>query len=146
MEYAAHFQELHITWLFTNTQKEKIQEVFCGATSWSWHGMAYTYIYIYIFTYIYGIVHSVITLLGIPVHQLVNASKLICQSRGSNSGGHKSMQTWSRSSVVVQTKHQNGEAMWPKWLWLWNDRWCQTGWFEYLRNRWSIGFFTHNSL
>ena len=24
----------------------------------------------------------------------------------------KSMQTWARGSVVVQTKHQNGEEMW----------------------------------
>ena len=28
----------------------------------------------------------------------------------------------------------------------WNDCCCQTGWFEYLRNSWSPGIFTHNSL
>ena len=35
--------------------------------------------------------------------------------------------------------------MWYKWLWLWNDSWCQTGWFEYLRNGW-FPFYTQQSL
>ena len=49
----------------------------------------------------------------------------------------KHMQMWSRGAAVVQTKCQNGEEIWSKWLWPWNDCWCQTGWFEYLRNCWS---------
>ena len=60
---------------------------------------------------------------------------------------HKSMQTWSRGSAIFQTKWQNGKEMWWQWLWLWNDCWCQTGWFDYLRNCWSNGIFhTHQSL
>ena len=32
------------------------------------------------------------------------------------------------------------------WFWPCNDCWCQTKWFECLRNCWSPGIFTHNSL
>ena len=49
----------------------------------------------------------------------------------------KGMQMWSRVSAVVQTKCQNGEEMWSKWFWPWNDYWCQAGWLEHLRNCWS---------
>ena len=43
-------------------------------------------------------------------------------------------QLLSWGSVVVQTKHQNGEELWSDWLWPWKDCWCQTGLFEYIRN------------
>ena len=57
----------------------------------------------------------------------------------------------SRGSHKMHKKHgQEGQLfsdqMWSKWLLLWNDCWCQTGWFEYLRNCWSSGIVTHNSL
>ena len=51
-----------------------------------------------------------------------------------------------RRGEVFQTKCQNGEEIRSKLFWPWNDCWCQTGWFEYLRNSWSPGIFTHNSL
>ncbi len=38
---------------------------------------------------------------------------------------------------------QNGEE---RRLWTWHGCWCQTGWFEYFRNCWSTGIFTHNHL
>ncbi len=35
---------------------------------------------------------------------------------------------WWRRLAEVQTEHQNGEERGFKWLWMWNVRWCQTGW------------------
>ena len=55
----------------------------------------------------------------------------------------KSMQTWS---AVVQTRCQNGEEMWFKWLWPWNECWCQTGWFEYLRKLLILDFHAQQFL
>ena len=55
---------------------------------------------------------------------------LISQSCGS-SAVHKSMQ--------IRVRIWNADKMWSKWLWQWNDCWCQTGWFEHLRNCWSPG-------
>ena len=51
---------------------------------------------------------------------------------------HKSMQTWSIGSAVCQTKCQNEEKNWSKWLWPWNKGWCQTGWFEYVVNQQAV--------
>jgi len=46
----------------------------------------------------------------------------------------------------VQTEHQNGKERWFKLHWLWQGYWCQIGWSEYFRNRWSTGIFMHNHL
>lgn len=51
---------------------------------------------------------------------------------------------WSRGSFVLHHVHQNEEEMWSVWLSLWNDCWCQTGWFPYLC--WSPVTFTHHSI
>jgi len=48
------------------------------------------------------------------------------------------MYTWSRQSAEVQTKHQNGEDRWFKWLWTWHGCWYQTGESEYFRNYWDF--------
>lgn len=33
-----------------------------------------------------------------------------------------------------------------QWFWPWHDCWCQMGLFEYFRDCWSLGNFTHRSL
>ncbi len=53
---------------------------------------------------------------------------------------------WWRWPAEVQTEHQNGEERGFKWLWTWNDCWCETGWSEYFKNCWSTGIFTHKHL
>ena len=34
----------------------------------------------------------------------------------------------------VHINPKDGGEILSKWLWMWSDYWCQTGWFEYLRN------------
>lgn len=46
----------------------------------------------------------------------------------------------------VQTRHQNGEERWLKWLWTWHGCWRQTDRFEYFRNCWSTGISKYSVL
>ena len=38
----------------------------------------------------------------------------------------KACRQWSRGSVLVQTKHPNGEEIRSQWIWPWNDCWGST--------------------
>ena len=115
-----------IIW-FSKTDQQPLLHVKCI------HSIDICIILIYDITDLY----LVITLLGRPVHQLVNANiNEPIMSQQLNAKKHDVVKRFS----WFQTKCQNGEEMWSKWLWPWGVCWWQTGWFEYLRNGWSPGF------
>lgn len=50
-------------------------------------------------------------------------------------------------AIIQSNTYPTPPSEWEsQWFWPWHDCWCQMGLFEYFRDCWSSGNFTHRSL